>query len=149
MKDPKRLETLFARASVVVNLLQSRLAMPLLYPFNTGSHFAAKNPISESKFTPEEITKSLAHVTPIIVGMSKMSTLLKIGHSLASYDGGMQRMIATPLSETEKKIKGGLHDSEKRYNKKHRANTLAGLHGGWDRYGGGRHVETIQDRWVK
>ena len=146
--DPVRLQTLFARASVVVNLLQSRLAMPLLYPLNTGSYVAKDNPIADSKFTQEEITKSLAHITPIVVGMSKMATLLKIGNSLAHYSGGADRKVSTPMSEKDKKIKYKLYDFERRINRKHRAKTITGIHGGWDKYGTGRHVETIQDRWT-
>jgi hypothetical protein len=148
MLDPKRLETLFARASVVVNLLQSRLAMPLLYPINTGSHVAEKNPIAESKFTQAEITKSLAHITPIVIGMSRMATILKVGNALASYDGGAERKLSKPATEVEKKTKHKLHDYTRRINRKHRAKTITGLYGGWDRFGTGRHVENIQDRWT-
>jgi hypothetical protein len=121
--------------------------MPLLYPINTGSHVAEKNnPIAESKFSQAEITKSLAHIPPVVVGISKMATLLKVGNALASYDGGEVRKLSNPANEIEKKIRYRLYDFKRRINRKHRAKTITGIHGGWDKYGTGRHVDNIQDR---
>eukprot|EP00386_Alphamonas_edax_P009203 GDKI01030317.1.p1 GENE.GDKI01030317.1~~GDKI01030317.1.p1 ORF type:complete len:162 (-),score=15.21 GDKI01030317.1:40-525(-) len=114
--DPKlaqeRLKTFFARSSVVANLLHSRLALPLLYPLNPGSitdPFSVQNgvlkgdadklknnPIASTKWDRRVLTKSLAHITPVIIGMSRFVHVLKAGNALAHYRGGLSRPIFVP-----------------------------------------------------
>eukprot|EP00434_Breviolum_minutum_P036944 symbB.v1.2.032746.t1/scaffold3968.1/size47252/1 len=75
-----RLRTFFARATVATRLLKSRLALPIAYPLNAAMmrEGATKAPVldpaqanalhgSDWKLTQ----KGLAHVTPIVAGMSK------------------------------------------------------------------------------
>ncbi|CEM14672.1 unnamed protein product [Vitrella brassicaformis CCMP3155] len=92
--DPERLRTFFARASVVAHLLRSRLALPLLYPLNTQS-FANQpdkhNPIASARWDAKTVARTLSHMTPAIIGMSRMVHLLKAGHALAHYRGGVKR----------------------------------------------------------
>ena len=63
--DKKRLESLFARMTVISNLCQSRLALPLHYPLHArqlGREEDEKNPIASSKWSEEEVKQTLAAV---------------------------------------------------------------------------------------
>lgn len=103
--DPARIEklkTFFARASVATRLLHSRLALPITYPLNSGM-MGASPAITDRQgdMVKEEITRGLAHVTPIVTGMSKVAPLLKAVHGLSHYQGGLSRHVAKAPSEDE------------------------------------------------
>ncbi|KAF4703562.1 hypothetical protein FOZ63_017852, partial [Perkinsus olseni] len=69
--DPARLHTFFARCSAVANLLQSRLAMPIMYPLNPQlGQLKDRNPIAVSRFSQEQVAQTLAHVAPAVVGLT-------------------------------------------------------------------------------
>eukprot|EP00931_Biecheleriopsis_adriatica_P107327 TRINITY_DN81678_c0_g1_i1.p1 TRINITY_DN81678_c0_g1~~TRINITY_DN81678_c0_g1_i1.p1 ORF type:complete len:214 (-),score=36.21 TRINITY_DN81678_c0_g1_i1:43-684(-) len=109
--DPQRvarLRTFFARASVATRLLKSRLAMPVAYPLNSAmlgekDKFGQSPPPSAWK--DEEIQKGLAHVTPIVVGMSKVASVLKAAQALSHYQGGHGRhVMPDPAKEAAEEI---------------------------------------------
>ncbi|KAF4666778.1 hypothetical protein FOL47_003918 [Perkinsus chesapeaki] len=92
--DPARLHTFFARCSVVANLLQSRLAMPIMYPLNPQlGQLKDRNPIAVSRFSQEQVAQTLSHVAPAVVGLTHMARVLKAGHALEYYatSGGRRR----------------------------------------------------------
>eukprot|EP00930_Biecheleria_cincta_P071749 TRINITY_DN59209_c0_g1_i1.p1 TRINITY_DN59209_c0_g1~~TRINITY_DN59209_c0_g1_i1.p1 ORF type:complete len:215 (+),score=36.92 TRINITY_DN59209_c0_g1_i1:40-684(+) len=103
--DPERiarLRTFFARASVATRLMQSRLALPVAYPLNSAMmHEGAKAAPDRSAWKDEEIQKGLAHVTPIVVGMSKVASVLKAAQALSHYQGGHARNVAPDPAREE------------------------------------------------
>ena len=103
------------------------------------------NPIGESRFSQKEIVDSLACITPLVIGVTKLTSLLKATHALAHYTGDRNTFVER--TEEEKMVKNRVHEIRPRINRKHRARTIVGLGAGWDRYGGGRPVDTVQDRW--
>ena len=146
--DIEKLSRIIAKTSLLTNLLRSRLALPLMYPLNSGAYASTQsNPIAESRFSQSEIVESLACITPLVVGVSKLTSLIKATHTLANYDGVLKRETYVPPTEEERLVKNRVHEIRPRINRKHRARTIVGLGAGWDRYGGGRPVDTIQDRW--
>lgn len=50
----------------------------------------------------EEVQKGLAHVTPIIMGLAKLSPVLKAVHGLHNYEGGLKRHTGMDPKEEEK-----------------------------------------------
>eukprot|EP00439_Symbiodinium_sp_Y106_P053504 s141_g7.t1 len=83
-EDLNRLKTFFARAGVATRLLKSRLALPIAYPLNAAmlreGASGAPLPIPSDgsakagALNSQEwvlTQKGLAHVTPIVAGMSK------------------------------------------------------------------------------
>lgn len=97
--DKKRLESLFARMTVISNLCQSRLALPLHYPLHgrqLGRPEDEKNPIASSKWSEEEVKQTLAAVTPAVIAISKVCNVLKAAHALDHYVGGEQRQTFQP-----------------------------------------------------
>eukprot|EP00746_Dinoflagellata_sp_MGD_P006109 gnl/MRDRNA2_/MRDRNA2_111884_c0_seq1.p1 gnl/MRDRNA2_/MRDRNA2_111884_c0~~gnl/MRDRNA2_/MRDRNA2_111884_c0_seq1.p1 ORF type:complete len:169 (-),score=26.29 gnl/MRDRNA2_/MRDRNA2_111884_c0_seq1:72-578(-) len=107
MADPAklaRLGTFFARASVTAKLLQSRLALPIMYPLNpTMLRHIRQNPINTDPWTKDDIARGLTHVTPIVVGMSKMAPLLKAAHALQHMPSVAERRTAEPYEYDPKK----------------------------------------------
>ncbi|PFH31638.1 hypothetical protein BESB_026120 [Besnoitia besnoiti] len=100
--SPDRLHSLFARADVLANLLHSRLALPLLYPLNSGggltnplnvpggspgSDASALNSIASSRWKREEVVGALATVTPLVLAATSVSRFLKAAHALSYYSG--------------------------------------------------------------
>jgi hypothetical protein len=140
------LESIFRKSTTLANLMRSRLALPLLYPLSTGS-YRQPNPIAESKFSHAEIVNSLACITPLIQGTVCAANFLKATHALANYRGGKMRQTFLLKSEDELAVKNRIHEISPRINRKHRARTITGLGAGWDKYGSGRPVDNIQDRW--
>jgi len=91
-----------AKASVLATLLRSRLAMPLLYPLNSAGltttalndDNGGKNPIAASRWDKKVLTNTLGHMTPAVIGMSKVALMLKAANSLSHYHGGSTRRTA-------------------------------------------------------
>ena len=50
-------------------------------------------------------------------------------------------------SEEELKVQNRIHEVTPRINRKHRARTITGLGANWDRYGSGRPIDNLPDRW--
>ncbi|CAJ1387049.1 unnamed protein product [Effrenium voratum] len=81
-EDIQKLRTFFARAGLATRLLKSRLALPIAYPLNsamlkeggTTPAMAERDSVRQAELsgTDWKVTqKGLAHVTPIVAGMSK------------------------------------------------------------------------------
>mmetsp|Transcript_21329 Transcript_21329/g.47168 ORF Transcript_21329/g.47168 Transcript_21329/m.47168 type:complete len:205 (+) Transcript_21329:74-688(+) len=102
-----KLKTFFARASVATRLLQSRLALPIAYPLNSAMLTETASPNKPpSGWKQEEVTRGLAHVTPIVTAMSKAAPLLKAAQALSHYQGGQQRhVVKDPETEEETDIR--------------------------------------------
>ncbi|CAK0822311.1 unnamed protein product [Prorocentrum cordatum] len=83
-------------------MLQSRLALPIAYPFNSAmlregsGNVGALNP---KDWKDSEIQRGLAHVTPIVTGMAKVAPLLKAAQALAHVRGGGTRHVAQDPAE--------------------------------------------------
>eukprot|EP00440_Ansanella_granifera_P064721 gb/GFBE01070172.1/.p1 GENE.gb/GFBE01070172.1/~~gb/GFBE01070172.1/.p1 ORF type:complete len:212 (+),score=42.16 gb/GFBE01070172.1/:1-636(+) len=95
--DPERiarLRTFFARAGVATRLLKSRLALPVAYPLNSAMMREKSSAVPPpNAWKDDEIQKGLAHVTPIVVGMSKVASVLKAAQALSHYQGGQARHV--------------------------------------------------------
>eukprot|EP00429_Kryptoperidinium_foliaceum_P099976 CAMPEP_0176237972 /NCGR_PEP_ID=MMETSP0121_2-20121125/28125_1 /TAXON_ID=160619 /ORGANISM="Kryptoperidinium foliaceum, Strain CCMP 1326" /LENGTH=240 /DNA_ID=CAMNT_0017577433 /DNA_START=70 /DNA_END=789 /DNA_ORIENTATION=+ len=101
-EDIDKLKTTFARASIAARLLQSRLALPLAYPWNTAMFDEGDKGRAPGKdWKEEELQKGLANVTPLVVGMAKMAPVLKAAQALSHYQGGLQRHVAKDPAEED------------------------------------------------
>eukprot|EP00922_Rhytidocystis_sp_ex-Travisia-forbesii_P008836 GHVS01012921.1.p1 GENE.GHVS01012921.1~~GHVS01012921.1.p1 ORF type:complete len:253 (-),score=56.12 GHVS01012921.1:355-1113(-) len=91
--DGNRLGSFFARCSLLSTLLQSRLALPLLYPLNprAATDSMSLPPLSSNRWDRHAVSQSLGHVTPAIIALTKFTKLLKAGHALSHYKGGIVR----------------------------------------------------------
>ncbi|CAJ1426984.1 unnamed protein product [Effrenium voratum] len=89
-EDIQKLRTFFARAGLATRLLKSRLALPIAYPLNsamlkeggTTPAMAERDSVRQAELsgTDWKVTqKGLAHVTPIVAGMSKAEESGEIG----------------------------------------------------------------------
>ncbi|CAA9988880.1 conserved Plasmodium protein, unknown function [Plasmodium knowlesi strain H] len=101
----KRLSLLICRINMLINLLQSRLAFPLIYPFNTTAlnnekslDLYLKKLRKDGNFNEEAFMKTLAFITPSIISLTKLVHVLKAGHSLCNYSG-----MSTKLTYTDRK----------------------------------------------
>ncbi|GAW81596.1 hypothetical protein, conserved [Plasmodium gonderi] len=101
----KRLSVLICRVNMLINLLQSRLAYPLIYPFNTTAlnnekslELYLKKLRKDGNFNEEAFMKSLAFITPSIISLTKLVHILKAGYSLCNYSG-----MASKLTYTNRK----------------------------------------------
>mmetsp|Transcript_20142 Transcript_20142/g.36460 ORF Transcript_20142/g.36460 Transcript_20142/m.36460 type:complete len:220 (+) Transcript_20142:52-711(+) len=103
-EDLKSLGTFFARASVAARMLESRLALPIAYPLNSGMMYDKMNvgAADQDGWSQKEIERGLAHVLPIVKGMSKMASVLKSMQALQHYHGGHQRTVAPSAAEAAK-----------------------------------------------
>mmetsp|Transcript_44854 Transcript_44854/g.100792 ORF Transcript_44854/g.100792 Transcript_44854/m.100792 type:complete len:196 (-) Transcript_44854:288-875(-) len=154
--DPARiakLKTFFARASVATRLLQSRLALPLSYPYNSAmlSEEAAAH---GSSWDDKEIQKGLAHVTPIVSGMAKVAPLLKAAQALGHYQGGQKRNdVRASVAEEEsdirldfirpQRLRGAAYGRGPGYN-----TTKIGKGFGWDDVSTGTTVDSPAKRFT-
>ena len=141
-----RLNSLINKSNVLSNLMRSRLALPLLYPLNTAGYRGA-NPIAESRFSQKEIVDSIACLTPLIQGVVGITRILKTAHAISNYQGGRMRQSFVLKPEEELKVQNRIHEVTPRINRKHRARTITGLGANWDRYGSGRPIDNLPDRW--
>mmetsp|Transcript_136843 Transcript_136843/g.309165 ORF Transcript_136843/g.309165 Transcript_136843/m.309165 type:complete len:165 (-) Transcript_136843:69-563(-) len=159
--DPARLKSFFARGSVVANLLQARLSVPLAYPVNTRAHeildhqMRMNNDFDRSKFMPspdlsEKLNRSLEQATPVILGMSKAVHLLKAANALSNYRGGVKPNVFKP---TDQKYKDKLHFPHQQqihgYRGARRVNNKVGLGRGWDDYGSGIPADSAYWRFKR
>jgi len=101
-----KLKTTFARASIAAKLLQSRLALPIAYPFNSAMlREGDRRAVSPNGWKEEEIQKGLAHITPLVVAMAKVAPLLKASQALSYYEGGHRRRVVPDADEEEDDIR--------------------------------------------
>ncbi|SOV18481.1 conserved Plasmodium protein, unknown function [Plasmodium sp. gorilla clade G2] len=96
----KRLLLLITRVNMLINLLQTRLAYPLIYPFNTTAlnnekslNFYLERLRKEGNFDEQTFMKSLGFITPSIICLTKLVYILKAGYSLCNYKGVNNKMI--------------------------------------------------------
>lgn len=94
-----RVQKFFAKATILTNLLQSRMSIPLVYPLSSGGMaLKVTNDKGSFQWDPELAARSMAQVTPAVIGMAKMTRFLKAGHALSNYQGGIQRSLgAAPI----------------------------------------------------
>ncbi|KAF4649049.1 hypothetical protein FOL46_002166, partial [Perkinsus olseni] len=133
--------------SVVANLLQSRLAMPIMYPLNPQlGQLKDRNPIAVSRFSQEQVAQTLAHVAPAVVGLTHMARVLKAGHALEYYakSGGRRRFRRRVRDLPKDNVKYRWHRLRIQHHKKFGIVSKTGLAHGWSRYGGGRPA----DAWL-
>lgn len=88
-----RLDSLFARATVLATLLHSRLSLPLLYPLNERAICSPLQvpSVAGAKWDKIALAQGLGYVTPCVVAMTRLTGLLKAAHALSNYSGGRMR----------------------------------------------------------
>lgn len=91
------LNSFFARASILTNLLQSQVAVPLLYPLNSrsigGDGIRLSNNQSVAKWDKSTLTLGLSQVAPAVTGLSKVATVLRAGHALRYFKGSQVKSL--------------------------------------------------------
>ncbi|CRG94020.1 conserved Plasmodium protein, unknown function [Plasmodium gallinaceum] len=94
LNKEKRLLLLITRVNMLINLLQSRLAYPLIYPFNTTAlnnekslEIYLEKLKKDGNFNEQAFMKSLSFITPSIISLTKLVHILKAGYSLCNYSG--------------------------------------------------------------
>ncbi|CRH00696.1 conserved Plasmodium protein, unknown function [Plasmodium relictum] len=94
LNKEKRLLLLITRVNMLINLLQSRLAYPLIYPFNTTAlnnekslELYLEKLRKDGNFNEQAFMKSLSFITPSIISLTKLVHILKAGYSLCNYSG--------------------------------------------------------------
>lgn len=90
-------ETLMARTSILARLLQSRLALPLLYPLHSGipEKEDSGSLTKDLRWNEKEITQCISQMTPAIIGIASMMTGLKALHTLSLHQTRLQKRIYT------------------------------------------------------
>ncbi|SBT77495.1 conserved Plasmodium protein, unknown function [Plasmodium ovale] len=105
LNKEKRLLLLITRVNMLINLLQSRLAYPLIYPFNTTAlnnekslELYLEKLRKDGNFNEQAFMKSLGFITPSIISLTKLVHILKAGYSLCNYSG-----MSTKLTYADRK----------------------------------------------
>ncbi|KAF8820978.1 hypothetical protein IE077_004394 [Cardiosporidium cionae] len=101
-----QLESFFARANILTQLIHSRLSIPLFYPSGWNSAEVTSFKITDSSVKKhksnalDQQQDTLAAVTPAIIALSKFAYILKAGQALSYYGGGRKRYTRKPRSAT-------------------------------------------------
>lgn len=102
---------------MLINLCQSRLAYPLIYPFNTNAlnndkclKMYLEKLKKDGTFDEHTFMKSLSFITPSLISLTKLVHILKAGHSLCNYSG----ITNKPTYIDRKKGKNLLVEHEKK-----------------------------------
>lgn len=144
----------------MTNLLHSRLALPLMYvsiliilrlfiryPLNTrmdaiSKTVAGNSPIPHSPFSEREHLQCMSQISPIVVGMSKITSLLKATDALTNYSGGRMRRRFKPNADDDGKVIQRRHQLRAVEHKGGTINTRVGLGRGWENFGQGPTVDS-------
>lgn len=97
----------------------------------------------KSQFTEEEHVRCMSQITPVVIGLSKISSLLKAGQALSEYSGGRRRhRSATNVSEDASSVSYRLHHMRPIEHKGGTVATRVGLGRGWEKFGQGVPVDS-------
>jgi len=143
-----RLLKFVEKSKVLANLLEAKLALPLLYPLSTN--FSRKG----GDFDREAVSKSLAHLTPVILGIIEVSKFLNLCHALSFYGGSpFNRLGASPEGkegEVEGRKMYRIHRIRKKnFNKERISNTKTGIGHGWEKFGSGEPIDSPNRKYIR
>lgn len=117
------------------------------YPLNsrmdaTSKATGARLSVPSSDFTEKQHVKCMSQITPIVIGVSKVTTLLKAVDSITSYSGGRMRRRFKGSSNSDGNVKHRFHHLSLIEHKRGTINTRVGLGRGWEKFGQGTTVDS-------
>jgi len=99
--------------------------------------------IPPTSFSETEHIQCMSQITPIVIGMSKIASLLKASESLSSYSGGrIRRRYIAPTESDKDSVEHRLHHLRPVEHKNGTINTQVGLGRGWEKYYQGTPVDS-------
>jgi hypothetical protein len=124
--------------------MHSRLAMPLVYPLSSATPQMIRRSGQDHGYDHKQIQQALAHLRPLVVGMSKLTHVIKAGHALSQYQAGRTRNVFVQRKKPASQYRLN-HIRQQVYQ-----NTVfvspVGLGTGWDKYGSGRPADALANR---
>jgi hypothetical protein len=96
-----------------------------------------------SQFSEEEHIKCMSQITPVVIGLSKITQLLKAARALTEYSGGRRRrrhVVRDP--SPDRSVAYRLHHLRPVEHKGGTVATRVGLGRGWEKYGQGVPVDS-------
>lgn len=117
------------------------------YPLNTRMDATSRtssgmNPVPASPFSEADHIRCMSQITPVVVGISKVTGLLKATEALSGYSGGRVRRRFQPSSEQEGKVIHRLHHLRPVEHEGGTINRRVGLGRGWEKFGHGVPVDS-------
>ena len=118
------------------------------YPLNTQMQASSKaanekSSVPPSAFSEVEHMHCMSQITPIVIGISKVASLLKVSEALSSYSGGRSRRRYIPSNEVDDTVvEQRLHHLRPVEHKGGTINTQVGLGRGWEKYYQGTPVDS-------
>ncbi len=114
------------------------LYMVSRYPLNTRMDATSKaaaefSSIPPSPFTEQGHVRCMSQITPIVVGISKITRLLGAVDALTQYQGGRMRRRFKPSDASDQKVTYRLHHLRPVEHKGDALNTRVGLGRGWEK----------------
>ena len=102
-----------------------------------------KSNIPPTPFSESEHIQCMSQITPIVIGMSKIASILKASESLSSYSGGRvrRRYISSDDGE-DGVVQHRLHHLRPIEHKRGTINSQVGLGRGWEKYYQGTPVDS-------
>jgi hypothetical protein len=99
--------------------------------------------VPPSAFSEQEHIHCMSQITPIVIGISKVASLLKASEALSSYSGGRnRRRYIAPTEAEETVVEHRLHHLRPIEHKGGTINTQVGLGRGWEKYYQGTPVDS-------
>lgn len=97
-----------------------------------------------SQFSEEEHVRCMSQITPVVIGLSKISSILKAGQALSEYSGGRRRSHrVVPVSSDENSgVSYRLHHMRPIEHKGGTVASRVGLGRGWEKFGQGVPVDS-------
>ena len=143
--EQQRLKTFFARTSVAARLLNYRLSLPLTYPLNAASteHLSEDLKQGPLAFKKQEQATCLAHIKPIIVGISHLSSTLKALHGVGKYGGSSEERLLHHEKDREVRMDYIRPENLRRAVRQ----SKVGLGVGWEEWGSGRPADDVRRRF--
>jgi len=146
-----RLLKFIEKTKVLANLLEAKLALPLLYPLSTNFSRKGGDKSLESGFDREAVSKSLAQLSPVILGLIEVSKFLNLCHSLSFYGGSpLNRSFGQVQSENGERKMYRIHRIRKKnFNKERISNTKTGIGHGWEKYSSGEPIDSPNRKYIR
>lgn len=126
---------------------------PRRYPLNSRMEATScgRNTLStsaKSLFATKEHIHCLSQITPVVVGISKISHLLKATETVSAYQGGRKRRRVGPRSPSKETARSRLHHLDSVEHKGHAINTRVGLGRGWEAHFQGTPVDSPRRKFT-
>ncbi len=97
-----------------------------------------------SEFTDEEHVRCMSQITPVVLGLSKITGLLKAGQALSEYSGGRRRRRHVPdgSEDAPSAVRYRVHHLQPIEHKGGTVASRVGLGKGWEKFGHGVPVDS-------